>query len=578
MRKQVVGKKVVKKLSNLRAAKKPRTRCYCSINPDVYKSSQFDHESILETPGISDVSLMSNDSNSEILTSRILLAALGPKFVPQLERKKIQLPYPLEVVKAIHHFTLTGVCKFDLMNLQGLLLAAKKFDIIGIKVQAAKYLVESLQISNALEHYHLSLQFLCTHTKNQTMEFILENFEELGQNEEFLKSCKPIWMRKFIEEETLNASEENVFKILVNWAQYDLENEQAIITHIAAHIRFELMDQSFFNDVVKACSFLQNSPYLKAAERLVQNKKRIGRPRKVRSRIPGELVFAVGQNTTILIFNTRTNRWCLDRKSVFPAHAFGQPEFYGAVALDGKLVIIGGKGSFHYAYCMDLTTNKWTKSEEQNGGSYGSAVVELGGKVYCLGGLSRRVQYFDPITNIWTTVRPMNIRRPGACAVACDNKIFVLGGEDFTDQIVHQSVEIYDPETDQWTFGPPLLQPRRWHKAVVLNNKIFVIGGFNQTSVNIVETLDLSNPNAAWRQINENFRGALIFGVTVLNKRIMVTDPYEGTKIYSDKTNEWTHHPQPMALKRTENITSMGFHLTLVTVKGLANRRNYISQ
>ena len=196
--------------------------------------------------GLSDATLMGNDSPSEIHTSKILLLGLGPKFRKMLQDATIKLDFPLDIVQAIHDYTLTGVCRFDLINLRGLLMAAKELNIIGIKAQAGHYLVSSTNTDNVHDLYHLSLELLCPHTSQKTKEFILENFEELGQNEDFLQNCKPTWMRDFIKDENLNASENNVFDILVKWASYGLENEQALVNQISKDIRFELMDLNFF--------------------------------------------------------------------------------------------------------------------------------------------------------------------------------------------------------------------------------------------------------------------------------------------------------------------------------------------
>ena len=158
-----------------KSEKKPKPkvkRCYCSVNLDDFKSRPFDHDDVLQIPGISDASLMGNDSTSEIQTSKMLLAGLGPKFERLLKDAIIRLNYPFEVVQAIHDFSLSGECNFKLINLQALLLAAKEFNIIGIKAQAGQYLAAATNIWNVLEMYNLSKD-LCVHTRSKIKEFIL---------------------------------------------------------------------------------------------------------------------------------------------------------------------------------------------------------------------------------------------------------------------------------------------------------------------------------------------------------------------------------------------------------------------
>ena len=105
-----------------------------------------------------------------------------------------------------------------------------------------------------------------------------------------------------------------------------------------------------------------NSGPVKAAEKLPKISKSLGLPRTNRSRVPNELVFAVGHFTTLQVFNHRTNRWFTHKKPAFPAK-FKEHFFYGAAAVDGKLVAMGK----HHAYSLDLSTHIWTKSTELNG-------------------------------------------------------------------------------------------------------------------------------------------------------------------------------------------------------------------
>ena len=163
------------------------------------------------------------------------------------------------------------------------------------------------------------------------------------------------------------------------------------------------------------------------------------------------------------------------------------------------------------------------------------SVAELKGKLYCIGGYNGRLRFntvecFDPNTNQWTMIKPMNKVRSDACAVAYDNKIVVVGG--FDGEEIHQTTEIYDPESDEWTFGPRMSQPRSGLKAVVLENKIYVIGGFNGAErLKSVETLDQLNLNATWMPISELITQRSNFGATVVNKQIMVAGGFDGHQV-----------------------------------------------
>ena len=140
---------------------------------------------------------------------------------------------------------------------------------------------------------------------------------------------------------------------------------------------------------------------------------------------------------------------------------------------------------------------------------------------------------------------------------------------------VIQSTEIYDPESDQWTFGPRMCLPRYRNKAIVPNHKLYSIGGdgIDQT----IECLDLSNPNAVWKFatdgiLNHHFDSDSV--AAVVNKQIMMVSDRDVPEIYSVETDQWTRASQPMGLKKRSLGIGM-YPLSLVTVKGLPNRKQY---
>ena len=364
-----------------RSFKRAAKACWCSTNPDLFKSRNIDFEEIWQIPGITDVALLGNDSTLRIQSSKVLLAQLGEKFEQLLEKPVVKLNYPFLVVKTLHEFTLTGACIIDSTNLQSLLTAANEFNLVGIKLHAAQHLINLMDTKNIhqLSTALLCSKLLCAHVAEKTNEFVLENFEEMGQNDNFLKNCSPIWMQDLIKDETLNVNEEKLFQIVMRWASLSLENEKAL-SALLIHIRFGLMEKTFFDSEV-----IDNKQYMQLSRTRsgVQVLAKLDMPR-----VPSELVFAVGGYTTkptssVEVFDTRSKRWSAPRTSPFPTHAY-----YGIAVQDGKLYVIGGFGLegqtnqfFQAAYCLDLSTKRWTnKSSMHNRRCYVSA-VEFDGKI-----------------------------------------------------------------------------------------------------------------------------------------------------------------------------------------------------
>jgi hypothetical protein len=118
------------------------------------------------------------------------------------------------------------------------------------------------------------------------------------------------------------------------WTKISKERERAI-SDIAKHIRFSIMDQQFFNDVV-----LANNPFVEKAKKEII-RRRDNRVKK--HRIPNELVISMGGFTSepctvVELFNLRSNTWTVLSLDFVP-HAY-----HGMIALDNKIFVLGGFG------------------------------------------------------------------------------------------------------------------------------------------------------------------------------------------------------------------------------------------
>lgn len=86
---------------------------------------------------------------------------------------------------------------------------------------------------------------------------------------------------------------------------------------------------------------------------------------------------------------------------------------------------------------------------------------------------SNEVFCYNPLTNIWSQVRPMQQARAQLKLVALDGLLYAIGGECL------YSMECYDPRTDAWTSRAPL--PAGTfpvaHEAVACQGDIYVTGG-----------------------------------------------------------------------------------------------------
>jgi N-acetylneuraminic acid mutarotase len=86
----------------------------------------------------------------------------------------------------------------------------------------------------------------------------------------------------------------------------------------------------------------------------------------------------------------------------------------------------------------------------------------INGKFYVAGGASwsgrvtNRLDVYDPVSNTWSTLAPMSIKRNGAAAAVLGGKLYVIGRNNVSPGEPQGDVEAYNPATNTWTTKAPL--------------------------------------------------------------------------------------------------------------------------
>ncbi len=164
----------------------------------------------------------------------------------------------------------------------------------------------------------------------------------------------------------------------------------------------------------------------------------------------------------------------------------------GVCSYDSKIYVFGGNEKSREVsttYIYDPTTNKWSAGANMPTGRYLCTAVEVGGKIYVMGGRQLVAstnpvnvnECYDPATNTWQTKAPMPQAIRGHGATAINNKIYVLGGNTgiYTD-----AVYIYDTNTNNWSNGPTMPVKAGYGGAVYssLTNSIYWVGGVKSST------------------------------------------------------------------------------------------------
>lgn len=86
----------------------------------------------------------------------------------------------------------------------------------------------------------------------------------------------------------------------------------------------------------------------------------------------------------------------------------------------------------------------------------------MNGLLYVVGGFDgqnylRDVECYDPQTNSWMSVTPLQEPRSAASVAGMKDKLYAVGG--FNGQFLH-TVEVFDPTLNQWSYVSEMSIPR----------------------------------------------------------------------------------------------------------------------
>jgi N-acetylneuraminic acid mutarotase len=279
------------------------------------------------------------------------------------------------------------------------------------------------------------------------------------------------------------------------------------------------------------------------------------------------------------------------------AAPFPEPdeELYG-VALNGKMYVIGGwddgkAAGINYEY--DPATDKWTHKKGMPRSAHHAAIAAANGKLYVIGGFVppkdtqiptggawepiADVWEYDPVTDSWKSLAPLPTKRGAAVAVEVGGKIYVIGGATtvagskdpfftfFGPSLVLTTNEVFDPATNKWESRKPMSVARNHAYAAAINGKIYVIGGrtghafiLTATNTDVVEEYSpiadmWSAPKArmptprsggAW---GADGRRIYVAGGEVTTKELV--GAFRAVEAYEPATNSWISLP-PMPMPR----------------------------
>ena len=167
------------------------------------------------------------------------------------------------------------------------------------------------------------------------------------------------------------------------------------------------------------------------------------------------------------------------------SHRFGFERLYVVGGTNGSTTI-----NLSSVERYDPATNAWEAVAPIDTGRRSLGVATIDGKLYAAGGTdgtqthapapSSPMQRYDPASNRWKAMASMSPTRYGLGVEALDGKVYAVGGAVSYGSL--SSVERYDAATDIWEAVAPMGTKRRAVGVAVLDGKLHAVGGHDGTT------------------------------------------------------------------------------------------------
>ncbi|XP_073349749.1 kelch-like protein 24 [Pagrus major] len=448
-------------------------------------------------------------------------------------------------------------------NVQALLAAANLLDVMAVREACCRFMERQMDEMNCVGIHCFAEAHSCKVLEKRSMDYILEHFNSVHQQEEFLSLCVDK-LTEILASDFLNVpKEEMVFEAAMLWLNKCLSRKQSF-EKVLEHIRLPLISPYYLHDVIESLDVVKEN---QSCQRLISEAKdylllkdRRGelycpRARPRRSTGTAEVIVTVGGEDDKVVlrsvesFDPVTNQW--KNLACLP---FAVSK-HGLVVSDSTLYLAGGEfpdGSasremWRYDPCFD----SWIEMAPMNVARSELGLVMLDGFVYAVGGWEGRsrldsVECYNPHTNSWQFTESVKMAVTSPAVVALDGLLYVTGGAVLEDGDGTDLAQVYNPKTSVWTEVAPMQIARSGSAACTLKGKLYVIGGWHASTEN-TDKVECYNPKTnQWTMCAPMKERRYRPGAAVVDGKIYVLGGEEGwdryhdtIERYCDETDMW---------------------------------------
>ncbi|XP_048398280.1 kelch-like protein 6 [Stegostoma tigrinum] len=493
---------------------------------------------------LTDVVLCVDDR--EFSCHRVVLAAASSYFRAMFcndlkekhEEKIVIKGVDADTMQMLLEYTYTSKVSITRQNVQATLEAASLFQFLRMVDACASFLMDAVHPDNCVGILRLADTHSLDSLRRRVQNYIVQNFPQVLNNEEFLELPAEILSDILRSDELYVTDEEQVFETVIRWVHYRESERLHQLPQVLRHVRLPLLDPWYFVEQVEGDELVRKNPdvfHLLQEARMyhLSGNEIISERTKPRMQeFQSEVFMIIGGCTKDEKFVSEVT--CLDplRRSRLEVAKLPITELevesenkkwveFACITFRNEVYISGGKETQHEVWKYNASLNKWIQVEYLNTGRWRHKMAVLSGKVYAVGGfdgISRlnSVEAYDPFHNCWSEVVPLLVNVSSFAATTYQKKLYVIGGGP-NGKLATDRTQCYDPTVNKWSLKSPMPVEAKCINAVTFNDHIYVVGGAMKALYCYNPTEDL------WTLVTQFGHERASCGIAACNNKLFIT-------------------------------------------------------
>ena len=374
-------------------------------------------------------------------------------------------------------------------NVEDLLKASSLLQMACLQEQCESFLIDQICSENCIGLWLTAKSYICVKLQEATWPFILEHFEDLWENDEFVKLGLDDLVTIIKDDNLKIAQEETACQAALRWIKAD-ENRQNKVGEIVPHLRLSQVGLDFLLDEIYSNPIIyKNDNSMKIVKDAVKYQALPDRRHtfkavtdKLRNTCAMTSLFVViGRRQTsngvhmtdVVGYDARNSKWYS-----LCSLPFDIGEEFSTCPYGDDIFVSGGTVKPEAFLRFSAKQYRWLEKNSMVQGRYRHSMVAVKDSVFCLGGYYfgtlKCIEEFDIGSNSWQTVGELKHAVDAMSASVLGGRIYLFGGWlGFAEET--NIIQCFDTITQTCSVIANLPSPCKDSRAITFNKKTYIV-------------------------------------------------------------------------------------------------------